>query len=74
MSMINDMMADMLKKAIPKEALDLLTTENIASVIRDVSAFAAELNKRLTNIERGMGVLEKKIGDLENERQSRNDN
>lgn len=48
--MMQDMLADMLKKAIPKEVMDLLTPENIKEMGDKVNAFVLDLQKGIEDI------------------------
>jgi hypothetical protein len=50
MSMMADMMADMLKKALPPEVMELLTPENIKEIGDKANAFIADLRDGINEI------------------------
>lgn len=66
MSMMADMLSDMLKKSLPPEVMEMLTAENIKQIGDKANAFISELRSSLTAIEDNQTLILKKLERMEN--------
>jgi hypothetical protein len=58
---MNDMLADMLKKAIPQEVQDMLTAERLKEIGDKANAFVADIRGSLDRIEARLVVIEARL-------------
>lgn len=57
MSVMSDMLADMLKKALPPEVMEMLTPENIKALGEKVNAFLIDHKEQIDRIESKLDAL-----------------
>jgi hypothetical protein len=57
MSVMSDMLADMLKKALPPEVMEMLTPENIKALGEKVNAFLIDHKDQIDRIENKLDKL-----------------
>ena len=68
MSAMDDMLANMLKKALPAEVMQLLSPENVKEFGEKINAFITDIRERLERIESKLERIENGGSDDNDER------